>query len=159
MEAVRAGYEAMLPLVVRRSVDEGIAEQAAVGRTVRPVRAGSYALVNARLVDGTGAPPVDGATILVRDGRIAAVGPAARVPIPGGVPRVDVAGRTVIPGLWDLHVHYEQVEWPLVSLAAGVTTARDAGNEFELAVRSATHSTTAPPPRAASSVRACSSPA
>jgi hypothetical protein len=31
-----------------------------------------------------------------------------------------------------MHVHYEQVEWPLVSLAAGVTTARDMGNEFEL---------------------------
>jgi imidazolonepropionase-like amidohydrolase len=46
---------------------------------------------------------------------------------------VDIGGRTVIPGLWDLHAHYEQAEWPLVSLAAGVTTARDVGNEFELA--------------------------
>ncbi len=133
MEAVRAGYEAMLPLVVRRSVDEGVAEQAAVARAVRPLHAGRYALVNARLVDGTGAEPVPRATLVVRDGRIAAAGPADRVAVPPGVPRVDVAGRTVIPGLWDLHVHYEQAEWPLVSLAAGVTTARDMGNEFELA--------------------------
>ena len=130
MEAVRAGYEAMLPLVVARSVAEGVAEQAAVARTVAPVRAGTYALTNARLVDGTGAPPVGGATVLVRGGRVAAAGAAVRVP--AGVPRVDVGGRTVIPGLWDMHVHYEQAEWPLVSLASGVTTARDVGNEFEL---------------------------
>jgi imidazolonepropionase-like amidohydrolase len=134
MEAVRAGYEAMLPLVVARSVQEGVAEQAAVGRRVPVLRSGAYALTNARLVDGTGAPPVAGATIVVRGGRIAAAGPAARVRVPPGVPAVDLGGRTVLPGLWDMHVHYEQAEWPLASLAAGVTTARDVGNEFELAV-------------------------
>jgi imidazolonepropionase-like amidohydrolase len=133
MEAMRADYEAMLPLVVARSVAEGVAEQARVAAALRPVRAGRYALVNARIVDGTGAPAVARGTILVRGGRVAAAGPADRVAVPRGVPRLDVAGRAVIPGLWDMHVHYEQAEWPLVSLASGVTTARDVGNEFELA--------------------------
>ena len=44
---------------------------------------------------------------------------------------VDVAGATVLPGLWDMHAHFEQVEWGPIYLAAGVTTARDVGNEFE----------------------------
>jgi imidazolonepropionase-like amidohydrolase len=40
-------------------------------------------------------------------------------------------GKTVIPGLWDMHTHVTQVEWAPVYLAAGVTTVRDMGNEFE----------------------------
>lgn len=57
---------------------------------------------NARLVDGTGAPPRGGVGILVRDGRIAAIAPGLEAP---GVPSVDAAGGTVIPGLVDAHVH------------------------------------------------------
>jgi imidazolonepropionase-like amidohydrolase len=131
-EAIRAGYEAMLPIVVARSVADGIADQAAIARRITPAAGGRYALVGARLIDGTGRPPIEGATILVEGGRIAAAGAAGAVPLPSGVPRIDLRGGTVIPGLWDLHAHYEQVEWPLVGLAAGVTTARDAANELEL---------------------------
>src|SRR2546428_6621297 len=47
---------------------------------------------------------------------------------------IGARGETMIPGLWDMHVHFEQVEWPVAQLAAGVTTARDVGNELELAV-------------------------
>src|SRR5207244_7635342 len=56
------------------------------------------------------------------------------VTVPQGMAVVDARGQTVIPGLWDMHVHFEQVEWPAAQLAAGVTTARDVGNELELAV-------------------------
>ena len=47
------------------------------------------------------------------------------------MPRVDITGKTVIPGLWDMHTHFTQVEWAPVYLAAGVTTVRDMGNEFD----------------------------
>ena len=49
------------------------------------------------------------------------------------------AGKTVMPGLWDMHAHFEQVEWGPIYLAAGVTTVRDVGNELEFiaAVRDA----------------------
>jgi len=70
----------------------------------------------------------------VRAGRIAAVGPRGSVQIPKGTAVIDARGETMIPGLWDMHVHFEQVEWPVAQLAAGVTTARDVGNELELAV-------------------------
>jgi imidazolonepropionase-like amidohydrolase len=53
--------------------------------------------------------------------------------VPAGLAREDARGKTIIPGLWDMHVHFEQVEWPVAQLAAGVTTARDVGNELELA--------------------------
>ena len=53
--------------------------------------------------------------------------------------RIYVTGRYVIPGLWDMHAHYEQVEWGPIYLAAGVTTVRDVGNELDFiaAVRDA----------------------
>ena len=57
-------------------------------------------LVGARLVDGTGADPVDGVDVHVVDGRIASLGSA-----PAGAVALDVAGATVTPGLIDAHVH------------------------------------------------------
>ena len=63
------------------------------------------AFTGARLIDGTDKPPIDNATILVRGGRVVAVGPAASVTIPAGAARVPLAGKTVIPGLVNAHGH------------------------------------------------------
>jgi len=64
---------------------------------------GTIALTGARVIDGTGAPPLEGATIVVADGRIQAVGAAAT--IPAGATRVDMAGKTIVPGLINAHGH------------------------------------------------------
>ena len=87
----------------------------------------------------TGRPPIPNGTVIVADGRIAAVGPSSRVAIPPQATVVRAAGKTVMPGLWDMHAHFEQVEWGPIYLAAGVTTVRDVGNEMEFiaAVRDA----------------------
>ena len=63
------------------------------------------AFVGARLIDGTDRAPVDNATILVRDGRVVAAGPAAAVSIPAGAERISLSGKTVIPGLINAHGH------------------------------------------------------
>lgn len=133
MEVIREGYEAGMPVFVAGSVRDGLADLARVAARVKPVQQGTFAIVGARLIDGTGRAPVERSVVVVSDGRIAAVGAEGEVVIPAGVPRVDARGRTIIPGLWDSHGHYEQVEWPAVQLAAGVTTVRDVGNEMELA--------------------------
>jgi imidazolonepropionase-like amidohydrolase len=88
-------------------------------------------MTGATIVDGTGRPAIPDGVVIVRDGRIADVGPRSAVTIPDGVPTVDVSGKTLIPGLWDMHTHVTQVEWAPVYLGAGVTTVRDMGNEFE----------------------------
>ncbi len=62
------------------------------------------ALVGARVIDGKGGV-IDRATIILRDGKIAAVGPAASTQVPEGAQRVDVAGATIIPGLVNAHGH------------------------------------------------------
>ena len=67
--------------------------------------ASTTAFTGARVIDGTDRAPIDNATILVRGGRVVAVGPAASVTIPAGAARVPLAGKTVIPGLVNAHGH------------------------------------------------------
>jgi imidazolonepropionase-like amidohydrolase len=67
--------------------------------------AGVTAFEGARVIVGDGSAPIENATILVRDSRIEQVGPADQVQVPEGAGRVNLAGKTVIPGILDAHVH------------------------------------------------------
>ena len=73
-----------------------------------PALAQTTALVGARVIDGNGGV-IERATVIVRDGKIAQVGPAASVAVPPGADRVDLAGRTLIPGLINAHGHISTV--------------------------------------------------
>jgi imidazolonepropionase-like amidohydrolase len=66
---------------------------------------GTVALTGARVIDGTGAAPLEQATIVIADGRIQAVGTGAAVTIPAGATRVDMSGKTIVPGLINAHGH------------------------------------------------------
>ena len=138
-ESVREGYESVLPTLVASAGKDGMAALAALGHGLPGTRAPKLALVGGTLVDGTGAAPMPDTTILLEGDRIRAVGPAARIAIPVDAKQIDVRGKTILPGLWDMHAHFEQVEWGPIYLAAGVTSVRDCGNEFEFitAVRDA----------------------
>jgi imidazolonepropionase-like amidohydrolase len=63
------------------------------------------ALRNARVIDGRGDAPIDNATIVIRDGRIVAVGLSAGTPVPSDAEVVDYAGKAIIPGLISDHSH------------------------------------------------------
>jgi imidazolonepropionase-like amidohydrolase len=84
-------------------------------------------LVNATLVDGTGAEPRAGVTVSVRNGRIAAISGPAPVSA-DGVRRIDLKGRYLLPGLIDAHAHIESPAAALRALQSGVTTARVLGD-------------------------------
>lgn len=66
---------------------------------------GVVALTGARLIDGTGRAPIDQGTVVIRNGRIEAVGTTASVKVPSGAVRVDAAGKTIVPGLINAHGH------------------------------------------------------
>jgi imidazolonepropionase-like amidohydrolase len=89
--------------------------------------AADLAIVNARLFDGSGDAITESATVLVRDGRIAAVGVGDRVAPPNGFPVIDGEGRTLLPGLIDNHYHYWAAHAGGSLLARGVTSIRDPG--------------------------------
>ena len=130
-EAVRDDLEPLLGPFVQSAARDRIRDLGTITGQNPPLRTGAYTLIHATLVDGTGRAPVDDAVVVVRDGRIVDAGPPAAVAIPPGMPTVDLTGKTIVPGLWDMHTHVTQIEWAPVYLAAGVTTARDMGNEFE----------------------------
>jgi len=99
---------------------------------------GVIALKDVRIITMEGGRVIDHGTIVIRDGRFAAVGPGGGVRIPAGAKVLDLAGATVIPGLIDLHLHmhifdfFPLQSWVLpVNLAYGVTTARDPSSSYE----------------------------
>ena len=112
-----------------RELSEAVAEYVSVNAPL-------VALTNVQVVDGTGAAPIAGATIVIRDGVIEAVG--ADVEIPAGAEVLDLAGHTVIPGIVGLHDHTfyttagRRVQLhetaPKLYLGAGVTTIRSTGS-------------------------------
>lgn len=138
-EAIADGYEDGLPAFVAAAARDGMANLAKVASefssSVPPV----IAIVGGRLIDGTGKPAVENSVVVLREGKIAAAGPLGSTPVPEGARVIDAHGKSVLPGLWEMHAHFEQVEWGPIYLATGVTTARDVGNEreFIVAVRDA----------------------
>jgi enamidase len=106
-------------------------------RSYLAVDASLVALTGVRVIDGTGAPARDAQTILIRNGAIAEIG--ARIAVPEGATVVDLAGKSVIPGLVMAHEHLYYPTGPGVYgqlgesflrlyLAGGVTTMRTGGN-------------------------------
>jgi enamidase len=124
------------------SVAAHTSAQPQFSNAVRPfikVDAPLVALVNARVIDGTGAPAREGQTLVIRDGTIAQLGPSAATKVPDGATTMDLAGKSVIPGIVMVHEHLYYPTGPQVYgqlgqsfirlyLAGGVTTMRTGGN-------------------------------
>ena len=128
LEGIRDDLKAALPELQLASIRDRMADLAMWQRT--PVVAeGHYAITGARIIDGEGGAPIEDAVMVVSAGRITAIGTRASTVIPRGVRTVDATGKTIIPGLWDMHGHTSQIEWAPAYLAAGVTTVRDMGAE------------------------------
>jgi len=129
-EAVREPYAAHLSVFIAAAARANLA---ALGRltAVRPNRPRRIEISGATLVDSSGAPAVQDGVIVIEEGVITAVGKRGEVAVPGDAVVLDAKGKWAIPGLWDMHAHYEQIEWGPIYLAAGVTTVRDVGNEFD----------------------------
>ncbi|MBM3737997.1 MAG: amidohydrolase family protein [Acidobacteria bacterium] len=87
-------------------------------------------LTGARLFDGTGAAPLDNAAVLINGNRIERTGRVGSFAVPDGARRIDVTGKTVIPGLIDHHFHLDTRVVPLF-LRNGITSLRDPGKWIE----------------------------
>ena len=88
------------------------------------------ALSHATLIDGTGAEPLYDSLILIQNGIIIAVGPREKIDIPNGSEWLDYAGRFIVPGLIDMHVHLDEVSTPEAFPLFGVTAVRDVGSRL-----------------------------
>ena len=110
---------------------------------------GSLALVGARVITMAGLKPgsiadtsgvIENATVLVEGNRVVAVGTASSIQVPANARRIDVKGKTIMPGIIDVHGHLggessgllAQSSWPLAAnVAFGVTTSHDPSNDTE----------------------------
>ena len=101
---------------------------------------GDWAIQGARIISMKGDEVIENGTVLVRDNRIAAVGASNDLSIPKGMWTLDGSGKTLIPGLIDVHAHSPQAwngmtpeqNWKnLAMLAFGVTTTHDPSNNTE----------------------------
>jgi imidazolonepropionase-like amidohydrolase len=110
----------------------------AIGQTARapqtPRAARAIAIVGARLIDGTGAAPIDDSVVVVQGDRIRAAGARAAVQVPRDADVVDAKGKVLTPGLVDVHCHINQPpedmkRYWIAQLRWGVTTMRSAGND------------------------------
>ena len=95
-----------------------------------PGAVGTLAIVGGKMVDVATGDVTDDAVILIRNGKIVKAGVRSAVAVPADARVINAQGKVILPGLWDMHAHFEQAEWGPAYLAAGVTTVRDCGNEF-----------------------------
>lgn len=84
-----------------------------------------------RMFDSEQGRFLDGMSVLVEDGRIAAVGSSRSVPTPRSARVVEGAGKTLLPGLWDAHLHYGNSDTGQRVLSQGITYVRDPGNDVD----------------------------
>jgi imidazolonepropionase-like amidohydrolase len=127
---LREGWEDANPALFKLQSD---AEDARYGRIAQalsrhPTHPISFEHV--RVFDSEHATMLDDQTVIVERKEITAVGPAARTAIPLGAEHIDGRGKTLLPGLFDMHMHVQPVDGVL-DIASGVTAGRDVGNDIE----------------------------
>jgi imidazolonepropionase-like amidohydrolase len=101
-----------------------------IAQALARVPKGDLVIRNARLFDPRDLSLTPGMSVLVRGDRIVRVTPDAAMKAPADAEVIDVHGRFLMPGLWDCHQHFSDIDGPL-DLATGVTSARDMANDTD----------------------------
>ncbi len=127
---IREGWESVnetLHALQLKAEDERYARLARslARKPVHPV-----AIEHVRLFDSEHAVAVADQTVVIEAGRIVAVGGSGMVRVPKGAERVEGRGRTLLPGLFDMHVHATPVDG-ILHVASGITSVRDLGNDID----------------------------
>jgi hypothetical protein len=88
------------------------------------------AIERVRLFDSEHAAMLENQTVVISGERFSAVGPSSSVKIPADAQRIDGTGKTILPGLFDMHAHAQALDG-ILNIASGVTTVRDMGNDID----------------------------
>jgi len=117
-----------------KAQDEALALRApALVKALAKVPAGPVVFRHVKLYDADAQKFRGGMTVVVAEGKIAAVGPDMKARAPKNALVIDGTGKTLVPGLWDNHQHYGDDSTGPLLLAAGITSVRDPGNIPEIA--------------------------
>ena len=132
-ELIRKGYEEAMPLFIAGNVEEQMSALSEYTKNLQGEKSQITAYVGADIIDGLSDITQKDMTLIEENGRIKNIGGRNEIEIPKEAKIIDVTGKTLMPGLWEMHAHSNQVQWAPSYLAAGVTTIRDNGNEIEFA--------------------------
>jgi imidazolonepropionase-like amidohydrolase len=131
---IREGWESAQQELLAAQAQYDSVRGASLARSLarRPTGGGGGAIVfrRANLFDAETGRMRPRTTVVVVANRITAVGDDGRVAVPAGAEVIDLAGKTLMPGMWDMHVHASDDDG-LLHLAAGVTTVRDLANDVD----------------------------
>jgi hypothetical protein len=127
---IRRGFESVAGELMRAQQQAASGRDSALATRLARTPKAPVAIVHARLFDAVARVMQPAQTIVVTGDRISAVGDDGAVAIPPGAEIIDASGKTLLPGLWDMHVHLEDADG-LLHLAAGVTTVRDLANDTD----------------------------
>ncbi len=133
---LRPGAEPALPALRVIEMRYRDANGAALGQRLAPPPASAIAIVGGDLFDSERGIVRPRTSVLIRGTRIEAVGPADSVAIPAGATVIDATGKTVMPGMWDMHSHSfgsSQTTRSVSDLAQGITTIRDLASDLDIA--------------------------
>jgi imidazolonepropionase-like amidohydrolase len=127
---VREGWESSVDTLV--ALQDQVAARRLSAIATRVARRPSAPLVftNARVFDAERGVMVPDQTVVVEGDRITMVAPTAAATFPAGAEIVDATGKTLLPGLWDMHTHVGRNQG-LMHVACGVTSVRDLGNDID----------------------------
>jgi len=138
LEMMLEPYESLLPILLTRAADYGmelftreLSDPSGSNHPGSSAKAKPTAIVGGTLIDVSSGDSIPNSVILFEGELIKATGKVGELAIPKDYIVIHAEGKTILPGLWDMHAHFEQAEWGPAYLAAGVTTVRDCGNEFE----------------------------
>jgi len=126
-EMVSPEYEGLLPAMVHKSAVYGLTALKLPDTEDRNL----IAVTGGTLVDVVTGATTAHSVILLKNGKIISIGKTGQLAIPAHARIINAKGKTIMPGLWDMHAHYAQAEWGPAFLAAGITTVRDCTNEFD----------------------------
>ena len=127
---VPEGWESVAPDLLRVQQEREARRSGEAVRRVRRIPVKPLAFTGARLFDANQAAALPGRTVVVSGNRITAVGADGEVKIPAGAETIDANGKTLLPGLWDMHAHPSPQDG-MLHLAAGVTAIRDMAAETD----------------------------
>jgi hypothetical protein len=128
---VREGAETAWPALLEAQKARASRRGEEVARKLQKKLEAPLLIEHARLFDSESATVKAGMSVLIAEGRIAAVAPDGQLKLASAHDVMDARGKMLLPGLWDMHVHLGDWDDGILDLAAGVTTVRDLANDID----------------------------
>lgn len=126
---IRQGWQSAAPRMIAAVDSASAIRFQTLAHTLAHHPAGALVFRNTRMFDAEHARMIPHTTVVIAGNRIQSVGPDNSAKVPAGAEIIDAGGKALLPGLWDMHVHISPGEDGMLHIAAGVTSARDMGND------------------------------